>query len=230
MHRNFIPFLLAVFGYAIILLSIGSARPLFEWQIKDINSDFPSPYEVHVSPYLLTTSIGDFVNSGSYHGKVYVVKDGEVCRSEDVNFEARRSQNHKTLEEALSNVDQALYSWSGIEIYLSGLCIWLCAAAYKRPLWETLLYTVLAGFLFLFLTVLVHPFLYKIAPPSEYFGGLECYHGTVIFNVVILKTHYETLLLLLVGILCEVGGIVMIVLQVRRAILQKKEPEEIVVG
>jgi hypothetical protein len=229
MPKNFIPCLLAILGYAIILLSIGSARPLFEWQIRDISTDYPSPYEVHTSPYRLTTSIGSSLNS-SYQGIVYVTKGDGICSNKDVNFVASRSENDRSLEKALSNVDQVLYNWSGIELYLSGLYIWFYAARYKRPIWETLLSTVLAGVIFLFLTAMVHPFLYKVGPPFQYFGDLECNHGSVMFNVGLSKIHYETLLLLLGGIQCELAGIVLIVRQVIQALREKKEPEELVVG
>jgi hypothetical protein len=230
MHRSLLPFILASLGHVIVLLATSSARPLFEWQINDISTNFPAAYEIHVSPHLLTTSIGASLNDISYRGKVYVSKDGEVCRSEDLKFDARRSESNESLELALLNIDEKLFAWSAIEIYLCGIYIWLSTIWNRRPIWEAFISTVLAGFIFILLTQAVRPYLYKVGPPFEYFGNLACYRGMVTFNVVLSKVHYETPVLLLVGILLELGAIGLILRQIMKAIIQRKESSKSAVG
>jgi len=95
MHRSFIPFLLASIGYSIVLLA--TSLPLFEWQINDVVADYPPVFEVQLSPYRVTTRLGEDLDVRLLRGKVYVSKDGNNCRYGDVNIVFKRSQSDEKL-------------------------------------------------------------------------------------------------------------------------------------
>jgi hypothetical protein len=226
MHRNLLPFILASLGYVIFLLA--TSVPLFEWQISEIVTDFPPTYKVNISPYPLTTRLGTSLDNGLYVGRVYVSKDGRICRYKDLSFVATRSQNDEALEQVSLNINEKyipwLEGWVVMGIYLSGIYLWWFTIWYKRPIWEAIGLTALAIFIFILLTQIVRPFLWRVGPSPEYFGILDCYHGTVGFNVGLLKVHYETLIIFIAGLLLELAAIVMMLQQIIRAVMKKSGP------
>ena len=69
--------------------------------------------------------------------------------------------------------------------------------------------------------MLVGPFRFSPGIAND-FGFLDCY-GTLTFAVALSKVHYETFVILLIGILLELGGIVVILRQIMKAITNRKE-------
>ncbi|HLO29121.1 MAG TPA: hypothetical protein VK249_08305, partial [Anaerolineales bacterium] len=215
-------------GYAIALFS--AKIPLFEWQISDIVTSFPSPYKVHTRPSPWIASIGDSLNQGLYVslGQVYVSKYGDNCRAEDVTVIVKRSRIDETSEWVSINIDKSI-SWlserSWIEIMLSLIYIWWFTIWYKRPIWEAVVlaifFTVMAGiFYFVLAQILRH--LLPTVVPFESAGILDCYHGIVTFNAKLLKVHYQSLIFLFIGILAELGAFGMMLRQIIRAVIERK--------
>ena len=111
MQRALLPSILASLGSVIILLA--ARMSLFEWQISEIVTDFPSTYEVHMQPSPWTARLGDSLNDSLYIslGNIYVTKDGTSCRPDNLSFVVRRSKNDETLERISLNFTEKNSQW-----------------------------------------------------------------------------------------------------------------------
>lgn len=222
MRHSFLPFALVSLGFTMILLSI--AMPLFEWQISEIVTDFPPIYEVHVSPSPWTARFGDSFSDDLYvYRKVSVLKDSLECYNKDINLNIKRAPKDEALEQVWLNIYKNiswLFGWSLIEIVLSVLYIWWFMIWYKgNSFWKSIGLTIFAIFIFLNLI----PRLADPLFPRFYYGAVDCYHGTIAFNAALSKTHYETPIILLVGIVLEFGALVIMLRQITKAIIESKK-------
>jgi hypothetical protein len=224
MYRSLYPFILASIGFTAFILV--TSMPLFEWQISDIATDFPSTYEVVVSPSPWMARLGDSLNDGSYvFGEVSISMDGKGCLKEDLTFIVRRSAQDKSFDQIWLNIYKNiswLSGWSWVEVILSSIYIlWFLLWSKQGRILHAIILTGIAVILFLNLTQilrLVAPF-----PFPHYFGTVHCYHGTVTFNAELSKIHYETPIILLVGILLECGAVVIMLRQITKAIIERKK-------
>lgn len=226
MLRSLQPFLLAILGFVMVLWA--TSLPLFEWQISEPSTDFPSTYEVHILPSPWVAKLGNSLDDSSYIslGKVYVSKDGRSCNHKNLDFIVRRLHNEETLERILLNFTREnsswLYVWSLRLIILSVIYIWWFTIYYeRRPIFLALMFTVIAGVFYIGLTQIVRPLLPDVVP-IEYLGGLDCYNGTVTFNAMLSKVHYETLIVFLAGILLELGALGIMLRQIIRAVKERR--------
>ena len=230
MLRNFrclLPNFLASFGFVMILLA--TKMPLFEWQISQVVTDFPSTYEVHILPSPWINRLGDSLNDSNYIslGKVYVSRDGTSCSHEDLSFVARRSQNDEVLERISLSFTRKnspwLYVWGARVIILSGIYIWWFTIFYeRRSVFYAVLLTIIAGVLYVQLTQIVRP-LYPVAVDLEYLGSLACYQGTVTFNATLVKVHYETIIVFFAGILLELGALSIMLRPIIKAVIERRK-------
>lgn len=222
MRRSFLPYILAILGFATILW--GMTRPLLEWQINDIATDYPQNYEVNVFPSPWTARFGDSFNDDLYvYKNVSVLVDRKHCYDEDINVVIGRVQKDKALEAAWLNIYKNiswLFGWSLIEVLFSVLYIWWYVVRYRYSFGTAIGLTALAVFIFLNLI----PRLASPVFPRYFPGSVECYQGTITFNAVLLEIHYETPIILLVGVLLEFGALVMMLYQVRQAVVDRNKP------
>lgn len=221
MHRSLLPLILASLGFFIIRFVIN--MPLLEWQVSEIVTDFPSTYEVDILPSPWTANLGDTLDDGSFIlQKIRVIEDGSFCRKENLKFVVTRSQNDVTLERALNaNLKNYswLFAWGMVELILSGMYIWWFIMEYKHgSAFQAVTFIGIAGFIY-FLLLLISRVL---GPQLGYVGISDCY-GTVTFNARLLKVHYETLIVLFVCILVELGALGVMLRQIRRAIIERKK-------
>jgi hypothetical protein len=221
MHRSLLPLILASLGFFIIRFVIN--MPLLEWQVSEIVTDFPSTYEVDILPSPWTANLGDAFDDGSFIlQKIRVIEDGSFCRKENLKFVVTRSQNDVTLERALNaNLKNYswLFAWGMVELILSGMYIWWFIMEYKHgSAFQAVTFIGIAGFIY-FLLLLISRVL---GPQLGYVGISDCY-GTVTFNARLLKVHYETLIVLFVCILVELGALGVMLRQIRRAIIERKK-------
>jgi hypothetical protein len=234
MLRSLLPSILASLGFVII--SLAKSMTLFEWKISEIATDFPPTYQVHILPSPWTTRVGDSLDDDLYisFGRVYVSTEGASCRSEDLNFIIRRSQKDEALERVALNFteqnSQWLYEWGARVIILSGIYIWWFTIFYeRRSIFLALLFSVIAGVFYVTLTQIVRPLLPRVVP-LEYLGTLECYRGTVTFNAGLSKIHFETVLVFFAGILLELGAVGIMVRQIIKAVIERKESSKSAAG
>jgi len=233
--QSFIPFVLATLGYFVILLA--GDMPLFEWKISKIVPDFPATYEVrvHSSPWIAYP--GDSLDDGLYiFRNVWVESDRKVCSIRDFNFDVRRVDNHhpaeKVLNPSMKNLLR-LEEWIQIEVLLALIYIWLFTIWHERQAgcFPALLFTGIAVFFYLNVSqiarALASPF--RLIFASSDFGVLAC-SGKVTFNAELLKVQYETPIVLLVGSLLGLGGIVVMLREIIKAIIQRKESTSSTVG
>lgn len=217
MRRSFYPYILAILGFATILWAM--TRPLFEWQINDIATDYPQNYEVNIFPSPWTARFGDSFNDDLYvYKNVSVLVDRKHCYDEDINVVIGRVQKDKALEAAWLNFYKNiswLFGWSVIEVLFSVLYIWWYVVRYRHSFGTAIGLTALAVFIFLNLV----PRLAGPLFPRYFPGSVDCYHGTITFTAVLLEIHYETPIILLVGVLVELGALVMMLYQVRQAVV-----------
>ena len=225
--RSLLPSILASLGFFIILLA--TSIPLFEWQTDEIVTDFPSDYEVHVVPSPWVTRLGDSLDDSNFIslGKVYVSRDGQSCNHEDLNFMVRRSENDEALEHISLNFteknSQWLYVWGARIIILSGIYIWWFTIWFeRRSFFLAMVFTMIAAVFYVGLTQVVRPLLPRVVP-IEYLGSLDCYRGTVTFTARLVKVHYETIIMFLMGILLELGAVRMMLCQIIRTAVEIKQ-------
>ena len=234
MFRSLLPSILAGLGSFIILLA--TSMPLFEWQISEIVTDFPSTYKVHIQPSPWTTRLGDSLSDSSYIslGKIYASNDGTSCRHENLHFVVRRSQNDEMFERVALNFteknSQWLYVWGARIMILSGIYIWWFTIFYeRRSVSYAVIFTVMVVVFYIGLTQIARPLLPRVVS-FEYIGMLDCDPGTVTFNAMLSTVHYETIVIFFAGILFELGALGIMLRQIMKAIIERKESSKSAVG
>lgn len=222
MRQSFLPFILVSAGFSLFLL--GMAMPLLEWQISKIGTDFPPIYEVHVHSSPWTARFGESFDEDSYlYRNISVLKDRQECFNEDINLVVRRSQKDEAIEQRwlnMSNNISWLPGWSLIESGLAILYIWWFVIWYKhQSVWQAIGLTILAVFIFLNLI----PRLTGPLFPHTFLGAVDCDHGTITFSATLLKTHYGTPIVLFMGILAELGALVIMIREITGALIETKK-------
>ena len=217
MRRSLLPSILLLAGYIAILLA--TIMPLFEWQTFQINSDFPSVYKVRSQPSPWLAKLGDSLDQGrnASFGNVYISKGTSDCRYQDINFEVNRTQTDKSLELVSKNMKEYifwLFEWQWVGIGLSIIYIWWFAIWHKYPIYEAAILTGVVAACENGLTQLTR----NLLPSVMHLGTDECYHGTITFNAVLSRVHYETPIVLFTGILCGLLAIGIILRQIIRSI------------
>lgn len=220
MHRSLLPFLLASFASALFAWAIN--MPLFEWQVSEIVTD--PPYEVSFFPSPWIARFGDSLEDRSV---IFYQFDGSYCGDSfdpaKLNSVVRRSWSEATLDRITRNINHSIIPWLWFLIFLCGIYLWWYALHYQRPITETVILTVVAMIVLCILLSVSRPFFAIV-------GVSGCLEGTVTFNARLSKVHYETLLVFFAAILAEVGAVGMMIRQVRRAIMQRKESSKVGVG
>jgi len=232
--QSLIPSILISFGCFIILLA--GDLPLFEWQISQLVTDFPSTYDIRVDSSPWRAYLGDSLDDSTYiFRNIWVEQDGKICFRKDFQSEVKRSWNDKMLERILNIESQGfewLFQWGYIEFLLSVIYIWFFSIWYNRRAgcFFAFVFTGIAVFIFLNVSqiarAIASPF--RIFAPSD-LGQITC-SGLVTFTAALSKIHYETLIVLLVGILLELGAVGVIVMQIRNAKMPRLESPKSEVG
>jgi hypothetical protein len=208
MYRSLFPFILASIGFALIVLA--KSMPLFEWQISEFHADFPSIYEVDALPSPWIARLGDSLNDKSYvFGRVSVSRQNEECIKDDLYINVKRSSRDKSLDQAWLKFHENLSwlaGWSWIAVVISIIYI-LCFVLGSRQgsTLKVMLLTGTALILFLNLTQILRLVAPYPFPPSYSFGTAKCDHGTITFGAKLLKIHYQTMVILLIGIFSELA-------------------------
>jgi hypothetical protein len=220
MRHSFLPFTLISLGFAMLLYAL--AMPLFEWKISEIVTDFPPNYEIQVFPPW-TARFGESINDDSYtYRKVSVLIDRKECYNEDIKLSIRRSQKDEDSEQVWLNIYKSvswLPRWSLFETVISIMYIWWFVIWYKhQSLWKAIGLTVLAVFILLNLL----PRLTSPLDPYTFPGIVDCYEGTITFNASLSKIHYETPIVFFIGILMELGALVIMAQQTIKAAIERK--------
>jgi hypothetical protein len=201
--------------------------PLFEWQISDVATDFPSTYDMRVEPSPWTAYLGDSLDDSLYISReISVESDGKSCREKDFNFVVRRPQNDKALETALNvNIENLLWleQWSVIGILICVIHIWLFTIWYEglSGIGYAAVYTGIAGGIYFLGSQIARAFGSHRLLAYGY-GVLDCY-GTVTFNAVLSKIHYEMLIVLLAFVLLELGAFGVMFHQIINAVIERKK-------
>jgi hypothetical protein len=231
--RSLLPFILAIIGFTLIALVIN--MPVFEWQISDIATDLPAGVQINSS---WTTKFGDSLMDGSYNAndgsyifhQVLFSSNGNSCSAEQLTSVVKRSQSDETLEQMALNVNHEIVLWmTGLTqtgqitmtvfLFLCGVYIWWFTISDNRPIAEALILTVIAVVL---LGLLIN--VWRILVPET--GVFVCrpwIHGSVTFNAKLSKVHYETLIVLFIGIVAELGAVGVMLHKVVQVIFQKNK-------
>lgn len=230
--RSLFPFILAGLGFTLIALVMN--MPLFEWQINDIATDLPPEVYINSS---WTTKLGDSLESGSYNARdgayifhqLLVLKNGNYCSPEKLTSVVRRSRSDERLEQIALNVNQGVVLWlTGLTqtgqitiaalLLLCGIYIWWFTICYSRPISEAFIFTAVSVIL---LALLIN--IWRIlVPDTGIFICRPLIHGTLTYDARLSKIHYETVIVLFVGIMLEVSALGMMLRQIRIAMSEQK--------
>jgi len=201
MLRSFTPFLLASLGFILFVLAL--MMPLLEWQISETVVGVSSSCKGTL-PSSLTTSIGESLD----------LKDSPFL-AENLRFVVRSSQSGRVIEGITRNISQRIIPLLWLLMFLCGIYIGWYAIYNKRTIAEVLVSPLVAMIL---LCALINAGrLFNLDP---YFF-LLCLRGA--FNAELSKIHYETLLVLLAAMLAAVGAVIVMLIQIRHAIIQSEE-------
>lgn len=230
MLRSFLPFILASLGFT--LVAVATSLPLFEWQISEIVADFPPEVQINPSPW--KTRLGESLDDDRYIGfyQIYLVKGNQTYRVEDLSSIVRRSQNDEALEQVALDFNQNIMPWVAdvarinLLFLLCLVFIWLATFLHKRPIYEAVIFTVIAVAFSCNMLNVWKGFLYKVVPAFVESGVF----GTVTLSASLSKIHYETMIVLFMGICAELGSVGIMLLEVIRAVAQKEEPSISAVG
>lgn len=201
MCRSIIPFILVCLGFTLFMFARDML--LFDWEISDAEGSFPN---LQIKPSLLTTRLGESV---SY-----------VCSPGDGESVVRLSQSDELLERISIYSHQKIFPWlwglSLLLLFLSAIYIWWFAIWYKHPTSEAIIFTVLILVMFCWLQIDVwHPLSARVAL------SFLC---PSVFNAKLSKIHYEMPVVLFTGIGLELGAVALVLRQIMRAKMQRKEP------
>ena len=207
MLRSFIPFLLASLGFILFLPVVN--MPLLEWQISEAvagsssacNGDLPSS---------LTTTVGESLD----------LRDRPYL-SENLSFVVRSSQAGRIIEGITRHINRGIFPLLWLFLFVCAIYIWWYAIYHNRTIAQALIFSIVAMILLCMLINAGRLF-------YGYVGSLGCLQGAL--NAELSRIHYETLLVLFAALLAEVGAIVVMVRQIRHAIMQRKESAQLVVG
>jgi hypothetical protein len=243
MLRSIIPFVLVCLG--ITLVALARDMPLFDWEISEIVVDIPPGFDVKPSPW--TTRLGEtvlgeaFDDGGYFLWQVYTSMGNstDVCSPLGPKPIAKLSQNDELLERISINFYQKVFSWSahwsivGLILFLSGVYIWWFTIWYKHPISRAVIFTGIVTMMFCLLQVSIWRILAgRVMPalPCTLFLPAHPYSGTITFNANLSKIHYEMLIVLFTGVCFELGAIGVMLRQMMRAIMQRKESAQSAVG
>ena len=212
--------------------------PLFEWHINEVVTTFPATYQVDIPPSPLRARLGESLDDKSFVFRRFdVATDQGHCSAGNMNSVVKRSWNEEILERLLflPNINYRytswLLGWGLIEIALAGIYIWWSTIRYEhRPISDAVNSTIFAGIFSVLFFCYVQIPLMKIMGPIIDFGFLDDCQGTLTFSAQLVKLHYETVSILLVGILAEIGALGIMFRQVSMAANKRRESTQSVVG
>jgi hypothetical protein len=211
MLRSFIPLLLASLGF--ILFGLVVEMPLFEWQVREIATD--SPQDIGLNSSHRTTNLGNSLDDVLYCGSSIDLKNLDLV--------TRLSWSEKALERVTRYINRNVFPWLWFLLFLSSIYVWWFTIHYKHSHTEAFFSTAIAV---MFLCILLDSTRYFYAQ----IGSLECLEGTGIFDVKLSKIHIETILTLSTSVFAEAGAVGIMLRQIRRAIMQRKESAKLGVG
>jgi len=183
--------------------------PLFEWQISEVVVGSASVCSGDL-PSSLTTTVGESLDPSN-----------NPFLSKDLSFVVRSSQSGRLIEGITRHIDRNIIPLLWLHLFLCGIYVWWYADYHKRTIGEVIL-APLVAFILACLLINAGRLFYP------YLGSLWCLQGE--WNAELSRIHYETLLVLLGAFLAEVGTIVVMLRQIRHAIIQRKESAQSVVG
>jgi hypothetical protein len=211
------------------MLFFASINPLFEWQISEVVTDFPSSYKVQImshSPW--KAYLGESLNDKSYvFQKFSVWENGEGCSINDINILVNRSQKDAFLER-LSLTRQFNYDnhdwiimWILIEIALSvAYSLWFTIWHDHRPVSDVIISVVFFTICFCFILM---PAMRVMGHKIGFFSGIANCHGTISFSAKLSKMYYSMIILLFIGIVAELTALAVMARQIAMTASKSKE-------
>ena len=187
--------------------------PLFEWQISEIVTDHPNDVRYNSLPWI--TKLGDSLAD--------VSRCGNSINPEKLNPVVKRSWSEEAIERIARNITRDIFPWLWLLLFLCVIYTGWYAIYHKRSIAEAFIFAVVAMiFLCILLDSTRHFYAYTL--------DSRCLEGIATFNAKLSKIHYETLLVLFATILAEVVAVGMMLRQVVKAIMQRKETSKSAVG
>jgi hypothetical protein len=213
MLRNFIPFVLASLGFAMILWADRS--PLYKWQTSEIVAVVSSVCDFDL-PTDLTTRLGETF---------------EASETEDLKIVVIRSQMDALLDRVSLVVDKTI-PWLSAGVFLSLGYLWQFPTQDRH----NRVSQIVMAFVLSAVAVLIWFFLSQVVRSAGPAVGWRLYHfgencqGTITFSAKLLRIHYATPALLFAGFMLEVGAIGIISRQIKRSIIAEKESARLAAG
>lgn len=215
------------------MLFYASINPLFEWQISEVVTDFPSSYDVEIFHSPWRAYLGNSLNDKSYvFAQIQVSENNEACSVRDISFVVNWSRKDKLLEQ-LSLTRQFNYDsidwimgWLLIEVVLSVAYSFWFTHVEHRPVSGTIIPAVVATICF----CLIFSQVMRVWGARVAFDGFADCHGTITFNAKLSKMYYSIAILSFAGIFAELAALVIMVHQVIMVASKRRESSKSSVG
>ena len=216
------------------MLFYASINPLFEWQISEVVTDFPSSYEVHILHSPWRAYLGNSLNDKSYvFAQIQVSENDKACSVSDLSSVVNRSRKDELLEQ-LSLTRQFNYDridwvmgWLLIEVVLSvAYGLWFTNWHEHRPVSDAIIPAVVATICF----CIIFSQVMRVWGARVAFDGIANCHGIITFNANLSKISYSIVILLFTGIFAELVALAIMIYQVAIAVSKRRESSKSSVG
>jgi len=226
MHRSLIPFILASFGYILLLQADGML--LFEWRVRETVVDSQSTTKIYSLPSYWKTPFGKSLDDRTVRSVRTSIDD--PCL--DFKYVIKRSQNGEALERLSLGIYHSiswLFEWGWIGIVLSVIYMWWFLFWYKQGTSNIVLFTGIVLFTCILLSQVVRIVAPNIAYTFKAVAPQDC-QGAVTFDAALVKLHYEMPIVLLAGICLELGTFFVMFRQIRKSVIKRQESSSPPVG
>jgi hypothetical protein len=156
---------------------------------------------------------------------ISVSSNKKQCRKENLNYVASLSERDKYLDHMLLRLWKIItlpfmWGWTGVILSIIYI-VWYAISSKQGVIFYSIIFAGFAVILFLNLTQILRPVAGFPFPSPYSFGTVDCNPGTITFNAILSKVHYETLVIFLIGILMEFAVLVIMFRQTRQAVERK---------
>jgi hypothetical protein len=216
------------------MLFYAAINPLFEWQINEVVIDFPASYEVEILRSPWRAYLGDALSEHSdVFENISVLENGRRCPESDLNLVVNRSRKDELIERlSLTRLFDYhwVMGWLLIEFVLSvAYTLWFTIWHEHRSVSHTTIFTVFAVLCFCFIFSQVMRGWGPTIGNSFTNSPVNC-HGTITFSAKLSKMYFSIAVLWFTGILAEIVALVIMLQQVRKAVIERKASSKSAVG
>lgn len=217
------PFVLISVGMTLVITAM--MRPLFEWDVKVKETDLLSTYQIRVLPSPWNTKMGEAVDTALLPSGKVTVWDGKsrCVKADNLTLRVERTSSERLVEAVANDLGQSIgwFVWLGLVgialalLYMAWVILDLEHQSITNLITAGMGAVGWCGLLAVILTLL------GPAVSSDFFtlDTSDRCQGSIVLQIRVL--HYETVVLMLTGVLMELGAYGLMVYRVMSTLRRK---------